>query len=253
MKTTQNFSTLLRNNSAGLLFLLAAWWGLTWFYPAYLLPSPWDVMTSVWAYLPTDFWHHVGATLFRIMAGFAVSLVAGTLLGIIAYVNKWVKPMNSVMLALQVLPGTILGVVFLLLFGTGNSAPILLAVFLTLPMLAINTVHGLSKRNLKLQQYLTSIHTDKAGMFRYCYLPALVPVIQSNLSLGLGMAVKVVIMGEFIGAQDGLGYLLNNARIVFVMKEVFFYLLLLLQFTLIFQALQTFVFSRFFQKYDYPE
>jgi ABC-type nitrate/sulfonate/bicarbonate transport system permease component len=38
----------------------------------------------------------------------------------------------------------------------------------------------------------------------------------------MSMAVKVVVLGEFIGSQDGLGYLLNHARIVFDMKEVFF-------------------------------
>jgi NitT/TauT family transport system permease protein len=157
------------------------------------------------------------------------------------------------MMALQVLPGTILGVIFLLLFGTGDSAPILLAVFLTLPTLVISTINGLSKRNLKLQQYLVSIRSGGFGMFRYIYLPALVPVLRSNLSLGMGMAVKVVIMGEFIGAQNGLGFLLNNARIVFNMKEVIFYLLVLLAFTLVFQVLETLAFFSFFRKYDYPE
>jgi NitT/TauT family transport system permease protein len=253
MKTLRSFSTSLRNESIGLLLLLAAWWMLTWFYPAYILPTPWVVLTGVWSYLPSDFWQQAGVTLFRIMTGFVVALGGGTLLGVWAYAKKLVKPMNSLMLSLEVLPGTILGVIFLLLFGTGNSAPILLVIFLTIPMLAINTVRGLSKRNLKLQQYLVSIGTNKIGMFRYCYLPALVPVIQSNLSLGIGMAVKVVIMGEFIGAQNGLGYLLNNARIVFDMKEVFFYLMVLLLFTLVFQASQTMAFKGFFKKYDYPE
>jgi len=249
----RNFSISLRNETSGALVLLVVWWISTWFYPAYILPSPWAVLTGVSSYLPIDFWHHLEVTLFRIVIAFGLSLGSGTLLGLWAYAKNWVKTMNSLMLTLQVLPGTILGVILLLLFGTGDLAPILLAMLLTLPTLAINTIHGLSKRNLKLQQYLVSIRSERFAMFRYGYLPALVPVFQSNLSLGMGMVVKVVIMGEFIGAQDGLGYLINNARIVFDMKEVIFYLLLLLLFTLVFQAVQNLLFYRLFQKYDYPE
>jgi ABC-type nitrate/sulfonate/bicarbonate transport system permease component len=63
----------------------------------------------------------------------------------------------------------------------------------------------------------------------------------------------VVVLGEFIGAQNGLGYLLNRARITFDMQEVFFYLLVLLSFTLVFQAAQSAFFSLFLQKYFYPE
>ena len=247
----RSFSTSLRNESAGLLLLLAAWWALTLFYPAYILPSPWEVLTGVSSYLPADFWLHAGHTLFRVLSAFALALGGGTLLGIGAYAKNWVPPVNSLMTALQVLPGTILGVIFLLLFGTGSSAPILLAVFLTLPTLVINTINGLNQRDVKLQQYLQSIQCPPAGIVRYSYLPALVPVLQSNLSLGIGMCVKVVIMGEFIGSQNGLGFLLNNARIFFNMKEVFFYLLILLIFTLVFQFAQALLFDWFFRKYSY--
>jgi len=253
MTHSTRFSTYLRNEVFGALILLLVWCGLTWFYPAYIIPTPWVVLAEAPAYLPVDFWRHAGVTFFRIVVGFGLAMSIGTGLGIWAYSRKWVEQVNSLMLALQVLPGTILGVIFLLLFGTGNLAPILLVVFMTLPTLAISTAHGLTKRNLKLQQYMVSIRGDSSFQFRYNYLPALVPVLQSNLSVGMGLAAKEAIMGEFIGSQDGLGYLLNNARIVFDMKEVLFYLVVLVVFTLAFQALQTLIFSRFFGKFTYPE
>ena len=90
-------------------------------------------------------------------------------------------------------------------------------------------------------------------MFKLVYLPALIPVLQSNLSLGMSLAVKVVVLGEFIGAQDGLGYLLNRARITLNMQEVFLYMVILLVFTLVFQAAQSLIFSLFLEKYFYPE
>ena len=74
-----------------------------------------------------------------------------------------------------------------------------------------------------------------------------------TLSIGFGLAVKLVILGEFIGAQDGIGYLLNVARIYFNMKEVFFYLSLVLVAAALFQAAQGLLFTLCLRKYFYPE
>jgi len=145
----------------------------------------------------------------------------------------------------------ILGVIFLLMFGLGSTTPILLVAFLTLPTMTINTINGLSRKDQAQEEYLCTIHSRRAGYLKYVYLPALMPVLESNLTLGMSMAVKVVVLGEFIGTQDGLGYLLNNARITFDMKAVFFYLVVLLVFTLVYDALQSAIFTVFFKKYFY--
>jgi len=253
MKTTKILFSSLRNEAVGFLLIIAVWGVAALFYPPYIIPSPLLVVSNVAAFLTPDFANHLWVTFFRVVSGFLLAFVFGMLIGTLAYVKKWIKPMNSLMVALQVLPGTILGVIFLLMFGIGSVTPILLVAFLTLPTLAVNTVNGLAKKNEAQEQYLRSIGSNQWGMARYLYLPTLIPVVQSNLSLGMSLAVKVVVLGEFIGSQDGLGYLLNNARIFFNMKEVFFYLLVLLVFTLVFQALQSLVVSLFFQKYFYPE
>lgn len=235
------------------MLILAVWGGASLVYPPYIIPTPYSVVTGFGSFLPADFGQQVLVTLYRVLAGFLLAFFAGSLIGGLAYAWKWIKPMNSLMVALQVLPGTILGVIFLLMFGIGSATPILLVKFLTLPTMTINTVNGLANRNINLQQYLQTIHAGKWDMLRNIYFPALVPVLQSNLSLGISLAVKVVVLGEFIGSQDGLGFLLNNARILFNMKEVFFYLLVLMLFTLAFQAVQALFFSLFLRKYTFPE
>jgi NitT/TauT family transport system permease protein len=249
MKNSQPFITSLRNEGIGFILIIVVWGVAALFYPPYIIPSPLTVITELHSYLPENFAYHLGITLYRTVIGFSLAYIAGTLLGILAFTKKWVKPLNSLMLALQVLPGVILGVIFLLMFGLGSATPILLVTFLTLPTMTINTVNGLARKDQAQEEYLISIKSNPLAMARYVYLPALIPVLESNLSLGMSMAVKVVVLGEFIGTQDGLGYLLNNARIFFNMKEVFFYLVVLLAFTLVFQAVQSAVFSIFFKKY----
>ena len=251
MKNPQNFIISLRNEAAGVVLIIAAWVAVSLFYPPYVIPSPLAVVSNIPAYLPENFSQHLAATVYRAGVGFGLAYLGGTFLGILAFANKWVQPLNSLMLALQVLPGVILGVIFLLMFGIGSATPILLVAFLTLPTIAINTVNGLAKKNLALEEYLVSIKCSPIGIARYIYFPALIPVLESNFSLGLSLAIKVVVLGEFIGTQDGLGYLLNNARITFNMKEVFFYLVILLGITLVFQAIQSTIVSIFFRKYYY--
>lgn len=253
MKKTRTFISSLANETVGVILILAVWGGASLVYPPYIIPTPYSVVTGFGSFLPVDFGQQVLVTLYRVLAGFLLAFFVGSLIGGLAYAWKWIKPMNSLMVALQVLPGTILGVIFLLMFGIGSTTPILLVMFLTLPTMTINTVNGLANRNINLQQYLQTIHAGKRDMLHYIYFPALVPVLQSNLSLGISLAVKVVVLGEFIGSQDGLGFLLNNARILFNMKEVFFYLLVLMLFTLVFQAIQTLFFSLFLRKYTFPE
>jgi NitT/TauT family transport system permease protein len=250
MKNIPNFISSLKNEALGTGIIFLIWSLSAMAYPAYVIPSPMEVLAGVTS-LPQGFEHHLWITLYRVLAGFTLSLAVGTSLGTLAFAQKWGGQLNALMLALQVLPGTVLGVVFLLVCGLGSAVPILLIIFMVLPTLAINTYNGLYTKNRQLEEYLFTLKGKRSFLISTVYLPALVPILQSNLSLGVSMAVKVVVLGEFIGAQDGIGYLLNNARIFLDMKAVFFYLLILLIFTLIFQTLQSFVFSKFFRKYFY--
>jgi NitT/TauT family transport system permease protein len=251
MRTTRIFITSLRNELIALALFVGVWSLATIFYPVYIIPSPLAVAATFPAYLPQDFTHHLAVTGMRTGVGFGISFLASSFLGILAFTKKWNLSVNAFMSALNVLPGMVLGVIFLLVLGIGSETPIALVAFLTLPTLTINTVNGLSKRNLALEQYLVSIGAQKHHFLGYLYLPSLVPTLLSNLSLGMGLAIKVVLMGEFIGSQDGLGYLLNVARMYFDMKEVFFYLVVLLLFTLVFQAGLSVLSNTLLKKYFY--
>jgi NitT/TauT family transport system permease protein len=236
-----------------LLLFLVAWFILSLFFPPYIIPSPMAVFGETTTYLGPEFVRHLELTLARVLAGFAIAFVIGTAGGILAYMLRRTQDLNSLMLALEVIPGTILGIIFLLALGLGSAVPVALAALLTLPAIAINTGNALAKKNVSLEQYLLSAGGGRRDLVRYLYLPVLVPTSQSNLSIGFGLALKLVILGEFIGAQDGIGYLLNVARIYFYMKEVFFYLSVVLLIAALFQALQGLLFSTCLGKYFYPD
>ncbi len=240
---------LLRRNLVGFGLFLTAWAAAALFFPAYILPSPWAVLGSMPARLNPAFLHHLGLTLGRVGMGFGASFIIGTVLGIAGHLLNVTEQLRTVMSAQQVIPGTILGIIFLLLFGVGGGTAIALVGVLTLPLVAINTASGLAKTDPDLIEVLVSLGGGKCDLVRYLYLPTLLTSFQGTLTLGFGLALKVAILGEFVGAGDGLGYLLNVARVYFRMDEVFFYLFIVLLLTLAFQMLQSLIFSFGLRRY----
>lgn len=251
-RLTRSF-TALGSNALGLLVFIALWAILALFFPAYIVPSPVDVVRAIPTFLARDIARHTALTLYRAGAGFAWAFVLGAAAGILGFLTRRTQPLNTFMVSLEVLPGTILGIIFLLLFGIGSRVPIALVAFLTLPTVAINTANALAKKNIALEQYLIATGGARSHLVRYVYLPALIPTFQSNLTIGFGLALKIVVLGEFIGSQDGIGYLLNVARVYFNMKEVFFYLLIVLLAMTLFQVALSVLFTAFLEKYFYPE
>jgi NitT/TauT family transport system permease protein len=243
----------IESNTTGLLLFIAAWFVLALFFPPYIIPSPVTVLGDVRSYLHPGFSQHLALTLGRVLAGFVCAVLLGSGIGILAYIARVTQHLNSLMLGLEVIPGTILGIILLLALGLGSGVPVALAVLLAMPAVAINTANALAKTNLALEQYLVSAGGSRRDRIKYLYLPALVPTMQSNLSIAFGLSFKLVILGEFIGAQDGIGYLLNVARIYFNMKEVFFYLSVVLLVAALYQAVQGSLFALCLNKYFYPE
>ena len=252
-RLSTHFFITIKNNAIGLFAFFMVWVIMALFFPPYVLPSPVTVLQDVPSHLNQDVVHHLAVTVLRVLSGFGLAFLLGTLFGILAFVTHLTEYVNTFMVSLQVIPGAILGILLLLVMGIGNGVPIALVAILTLPTIAINTANALTSKKVVLEQYLISAGGKKAHLVRYLYLPILIPTFQSNLSIGFGLAVKVVILGEFIGSQDGIGYLLNAARIYFNMKEVVFYLVIVLLFTALFEVTQSFLFNACFEKYFHPE
>jgi NitT/TauT family transport system permease protein len=245
----QAVAPVLRRNLVGFGLFLTTWAVAALFFPAYILPSPVAVLGSMPARLDAAFLHHLGVTVGRVGMGFGAALVLGTVLGVGGHLLNVTEQLRTLMSAQQVIPGTILGIVFLLLFGVGGGTAIALVCVLTLPLVAINTASGLAKTDQDLIEVLISLGGGKRDLVRYLYVPTLLPSFGGTLTLGFGLALKVAILGEYVGAQDGLGYLLNAARVYFRMEEVFFYLFIVLLLTLAFQILQSLIFSVGLRRY----
>jgi len=232
---------------------MAVWSLLALFFDDYIIPSPYAVFQISGELWNRDFTFHLYATLHRILLGVSGAFLLGTFLGLISYSFRIKEYMETTLVLFEVLPGIIVGLIFLLIFGTGNLAPIALIICLTTPLVAINTANTLLKKNLLLEHMILVSGGGKTQIIKDLYIPSLIPTLRANATIGMGSAVKIVVLGEFIATENGIGYLLNISKIYFNMKAVFFYLAILLLLILIFQILIGILFTILFQRFLYPD
>lgn len=227
------------------------WAVLSMFFPVYIIPSPLEVLKASAEYLKPIFLSALGITLWRIFVGFTLSLVLGTGLAVLFAGTQFSDQLAAMVQAFQVIPAITIGVILVIIFGVGSTPPIFLITLMTLPLIFMNTLQVLKFPDLKRVEYLDSIKADRKLRFSAQMKPQIIAITRTNLILGFSLASKIAITGEFIGSQDGLGYLLNKARLVFAMKEVFFYIFFFIVFTLIFQALVELLYATLLKPYTY--
>ena len=253
MQNLKIYFSSIKHTIFALLIFLTLWWILSIMYPPYIIPSPFEVLKNTANYLEKDLIKNFIITIYRTFAGFFISLVVGTFLSVITHSMKMQNTFSMFLALFQVIPGTILGIIFLLLSGVGSITPIAMVASLTVSTVFINATNVLLKRNRNLEDVVKAFGGGKSQIIKHVLVPSLIPITRSNLTLGMGLGLKVVVLGEFIGSQDGLGYLLNVARIYFQMDKVFFYLVSFLLFMVLYEFFINIVFIFFFNKYLFQE
>ncbi len=243
----------VRHNLVAFFLFLALWSLLSVFFESYIVPSPLTVMGNIHTLCDAVFMENLRISAGRVLMGFCISFALGTAIGILSVTLKIATTVETILVLFQVTPGLILGVVFLLIFGVGSAVPVCLIITLTTPLIAVNTANTLLKKNPLLDGVIRSFNGGFRHILLDLYLPALIPSMKTNTTLGVVMALKIVLLGEFIASENGIGYLLNVSKIYFNMEAVFFYLFVILLLIVCLQIIVNSLFVIFFEKYLYPD
>jgi NitT/TauT family transport system permease protein len=176
-----------------------------------LLPPPsavWRVLSDNWEIL---FQQCAPTTLATI-----VSFVAASLLGIVLAVaitfSAWVREAlypNIVMF--QLIPKIALAPLFIVWLGVGSRSCIVVAIFIAFFPVVVSTATGLVSAKPEVLQLCRSLTASEWQMFRLARFPYAMPFVFAGMKVGVTMAMIGVIVGEFITAQAGLGYIIMFA------------------------------------------
>src|SRR6476660_342573 len=156
---------------------------------------------------------HVTATLLRMAAGFGLGTIAGTLLGAIAgysaVVRRLIDPSLQGLRAVPSIAWIPLFILWLGIFETSKIALIAVGVFFPIYLGVMGAVLSVDRKIVEVGRIF---RLSGAAMIRRTLLPAVLPAYVVALRVGLGLGWMFVVAAEFMGASEGLGYLLIDGQ-----------------------------------------
>jgi NitT/TauT family transport system permease protein len=194
--------------------IIGVWWAVVVATASVVFPTPWQVVTGT-IELARDgtLFEHIGASLFRVGAGFGLAVLLAVPLGLwMGWVKGAYATLNPLFQMLRPISPIAWIPIAILWFGVGNVSPIFL-IFLAsvFPMVVQTTVgvHTIEKRYLRAA---ANFGVSRATLFRRVVIPAVLPQIIVGMRIGLGVAWLVVVAAEMIALHSGLGYLIIDSR-----------------------------------------
>jgi len=186
-------------------------------YPPFFLPSPGRVYTKFLIVVRDGtLWRHTQITLVEIFGGLALGLTVATSLGYILAKSRLVeRVLSPYIVASQSIPIVSLAPLLVIWLGFGSLSKIVVcALTLFFPVL-INTIIGIRSAERDLIDLMRSLEATRWQVFTMLEVPAALPVLLGGLKVGVTLSVIGAVVGEFVGADRGLGFLVNLARGLF--------------------------------------
>lgn len=197
---------------AGLLVwqLVAGWSGL----PPFILPSPLQVWgRAVLAWEDGSLLRHSLVTLSEVLAGLALGVGLALALGyLLAKSITFERVLSPYIIASQAIPIVAIAPLLVIWFGPGMLSKILICALIVFFPVLVNTIVGLRSVPEELQELMRSLRSTRWQMIRYLEIPSTLPVFLGGLRIGATLSVIGAVVGEFAGADRGLGFLISVGR-----------------------------------------
>ena len=178
------------------------------------MPTP----SQIWGALYELFadgaiWPHIEATFTAALAGLALGILVGVVLGVIAaLIPPIAELIEPVMLLLNAIPRVILAPLFVIWLGIGIASKVALAFILVAVVMFFNVFTGIRQVDRRLVERIVTLGGNRWDLMRHVYLPSVAAWVLGNLKVAVGFAFTGAVVGEFVAASRGLGYLLSFAQ-----------------------------------------
>ncbi len=182
---------------------------------AFVLPTPFAIAERMVKEFPLLL-SHAYVTLFEVVAGFALGIVVGIPLALAIFYSKaFERAIYPLLVALQTVPKVALAPLLVLYLGYGWAPKITLAFLISFFPIVISTVVGLQSLDKNLVNLVRSMGASEWQTFFKVRLPAALPNIFGGFKVAVSLAVIGAVIGEYVAAERGLGYLQLQANSLF--------------------------------------
>ena len=190
---------------------LVVWLGLS---NGRLVPPPSRIFATILELSHNgELMRHITATLTRVVAGFGLGVLAGTILGAVsgywALARRLLDPTIQALRAIPSLAWVPLFILWLGIFETSKIALIAVGVFFPVYLGVMGAILSVDRKIVEVGR---TFRLSGPAMIRRILLPAVLPAYVVALRVGLGLGWMFVVAAELMGASEGLGYLLLDGQ-----------------------------------------
>ena len=222
MKKSTDHSKQIQNGnsfvqlSLSLFVLVLGWYLVIWIgdIQQFILPAPLQVIERFIDSLTSgSLLYHFGITLLEVILGLLIGSGLASGLGyLLAKSPRLEKFFTPYIVASQSVPTVAIAPLLVIWFGTGINSKVFICILIVFFPILINTIVGVRSVSRDLRDLMRSLNASPWQIFRYLELPASLPVVFGGLKVGATLSVIGAVVGEFVGADRGLGFLINVAR-----------------------------------------
>lgn len=189
----------------------------------FFFSRPGDIAARVWQWVATgSVWPHLGTTLLEAALSFFIGAGLGVALGFLLARRPWLGALLDPYIRIaNALPRVVLAPIFLLWFGLGIWSKVALGVTVVFFIVFFNTFQGVREVDPILVSNARMLGARERDLVKHVLLPSALAWIFSSLHISVGFAIIAVVVGEYLGASRGIGYVIAQAEGVFDTTGVF--------------------------------
>ncbi len=176
-------------------------------HAAYILPSPVQIAVKIWELREPLFLVHTPSTMLVTLLGLVISIVIGVILAVIMDRYETAeRALYPVIVTTQTVPITAIAPLFVLWLGYGIWSKVLVSVIITFFPIVVSLHDGLKASKRENEELFRTMGASKTAIFFKLKLPGALPSFFSAIKMAVPLSIIGAAMGEWLGAQSGLGY-----------------------------------------------
>jgi NitT/TauT family transport system permease protein len=189
----------------------------------FFFSRPSDVIERVWAMFASGMvWPHLYTTIAEATLSFTIGVLLGVTFGFLLARNRWLAALlDPYIRVANALPRVVLAPIFLLWFGLGIWSKVALGVTVVFFIVFFNTYQGVKEVDTVVLNNARMLGASERDLLRHVLIPSALTWIFSSLHISIGFAIIAVVVGEYLGASRGVGYMIAQAEGVFDTTGVF--------------------------------
>jgi NitT/TauT family transport system permease protein len=216
---------------------LAAWEGLVRLLniPIYLLPAPSDITETLWRLISAGFVPptYVGApaegilydtyvTLAEALVGLAIGTFVGLVFAVVMTHSRFAEQaLYPIIISIRSTPIIALAPVFIIWFGFTIMPKAIVAALATFYPVLVNCITGMRAVDPATLEFFQSVHASRSEIFWRLRIPNTLPYFFAATRLNVSLSIIGAIVGELVGARDGVGHMMTAAAVTLRTTEVF--------------------------------